>query len=473
MGRLKNKLSICVYCMVLLIFLTSCALYTKPKVPALQTPTAFKNANKFTSAILKNLWWQNFNDPELNQLVNLAIQNNLNYQVALKNIAIARTYVMEHASAFSPQVDLNLNVNRNATSTNAITTQNKTTALYNLYQLNGTVTYEADVWSRIRNNIMQSITKVKISMAEANVIKLALISNIVDIYWQIITLNSNLENLKQQYRAATEIVKLNQDQHTVGLTNIELTSNAKLQMENIKINRNNLEKQRQILQNTLAYLSSSYPENFDFKITNTLPNLATSFNKLLPAGIPSQMLMNRPDIQNSFYQVISYSYAQKQSLASFFPSFILTGTYGFASISLGNFTSGNSLLWSFGANAIQILYDFAKRPSQYKRARLQCEAAVLNYKNTVINAFTEVNNALVSYQQDYLALKTLRNIVNLTKEKLDSANAQYKSGMINRITYLSYKLAFLQSEFVLTTQVQTLASDIIQVYKTLGLGLNK
>ncbi|CAL7961083.1 Outer membrane protein, multidrug efflux system [Gammaproteobacteria bacterium] len=468
-----NKFGSSLVFFLLLTFISSCALYTNPKAPLLQTPTTFKNANKFTCTNLKDHWWQNFDDEELNRLVNLALQNNLNYQIALKNIQIARTYIMENASSLFPQANLNLGAARNAISKNALSDKYvNVTPLYNLYQLNGTVSYEADVWSRIRNSVKQAITNVKVSEADGDVIKLALISSVVDSYWQIVALNSNLANLKQQYNAASEIARLNQDQYKGGLVNVEPIANAKTQVENIKSNINNLEKQRQILLNTLAYLVGTYPENFDFNIGSTLPNSGANFTHMLPPKISSKMLINRPDIQSSFYTVISYGYAQKQSLSAFFPTFMLTGAYGFASLGLGNFTAGGSMLWNFGATAVQTLFDLGKTYCRYKRARLQYEAAVLTYKNTVVNAFMEVNNALASYQQDYLALKASHNVVRLAKEKLDLANAQYKSGVINYTTYLGYKLIFLQSKYTLTSQAQTLTSDVIQTYKTLGMGLS-
>ena len=459
---------------LLLIFISGCALYTKPNVPTLQVPTTFKNANKFTYSNLKDHWWQNFNDAKLNQLVSLALQNNLNYQISLKNILIARTYITENRAAFFPQVNLNAGASRNATSSNASTNQYlKNTPLYNLYQLNGSVSYDIDVWSRIRNSVMQAAVSVKASVADSDVIKLALIASIVDSYLQIVVLNSNLDNLKQQYNATSEIARLNQDQYKGGLVDVEPIDDAKTQVETIKSTINTIEKQRQILQNTLAYLVGTYPENFDYKIENTLQNSKSNFTQMLPPGIPSQMLINRPDIQSSFYQVLSYGYAQKQSLAAFFPTFALTGVYGFASLGLANLTAGGSVLWNFGANAVQTLMDFGKTYSLYKRARLQYETAVLTYKNTVINAFTEVNNALVSYQQDYLTLQASQKVVWLAKEKLDLADAQYKSGVINYISYLGYKLTFLQSKYTLANQTQTLALDVVQVYKTLGMGLSQ
>jgi outer membrane protein, multidrug efflux system len=462
------------YYSLIIIVISSCSLYTKPKVPNLSVPASFKNANKFTYSALKNRWWENFNDYKLNQLVNLALKNNLNYQLALKNIAIARTYVTENASSLFPQANINLAQTRNATSRNASTMPPniRTDSLYNLYQLNGSVSYEVDVWSRIRNSIMQAITNVKINQADSEVIKLSLISSIIDSYWQLVALNSNLENLKQQYNITCEIASLTQDKYKTGLVNINPISDTKIQIENIKNNIASLEKKRQTLQNTLAYLVGTYPENFNFIIGKDLATSQKNLTKIVPSGIPAQVLSNRPDIQNAFYQVISYGYIQKQTIASFLPTFMLTGTYGFASLSLGNFTAGGSTLWNLGVNATEILFDAAKRFSQYKRAKLQYEAAILRYKNTVINAFTEVDNALIYYQQDYLALATARNITNFSKEKLEAANAQYRSGVISYLSYLEYKLIFLQNNFALTTQTQVLLTDIIQVYKTLGLGFN-
>lgn len=470
------------------IIVNGCALYQKPSIPNLQVPASFRNANKFIATnnmpasanFYATKWWQTFNDEKLNQLVEHALQNNLNYQIALKNIQIARTYVEENASALFPQINLNYGISRNAPSANAITPANRSSnnsgnnnnQIYNLYQLNGSVSYEVDVWHRVGNSIKQAAANANISAADSDIIKLALTAAVVDAYFQIAAVNSNLQNLRQQYAATNEILSINKTQYKGGLVNVEAIDNAKIQATAIQANINNLIKQQQILRNTLAYLSGEYPEKFN--LANNAQNGRrdnVNFEKIVPTGLPAQMLRNRPDIQKAFYGVLSYGYAEKQSLASFFPTFTLTTTYGFASTSLSNFTSGGSLLWNFGANILQPLFDWGKRASQYRRAKLQYEAAILGYKNTVINAFQEVNNALVTYQQDYLTLKVARQTLTATGEKTESARAQYRAGMFDYATYLSYKLSFLQSQYSVTNQNQTLISDVIQLYKALGVGV--
>jgi outer membrane protein, multidrug efflux system len=464
--------------------LVSCATYKKPKVPELQVPASFKNANHFSAAAatsvapyLQNNWWQNFNDAKLNQLVSLALQNNVNYQVTLKNIQIARTYVGENFSNLFPQLNLNAGVARNATSINAITSKNVSfTQLYNLYQLNGSVSYEVDVWNRIRNSIKQAEANASASEADSNTVKLTLISNVVSAYWQIVALNSTIDNLRQQYAIAAELLRLNHTQLNSGLVNIEPVSDVKIQMEGIKSNLNTLEKQRQTLQNTLAYLVGEYPERFS-RFNLQIGKLRNNFmapldvTRIIPPGIPSQMLINRPDIQKAFYLVLSYGYAQKQSIASFFPTFSLTGAYGFASLSLASLTAGNSILWNIGAGALQSLFDFGKRANQYKRSKLQYEAAILSYKDSVLNAFAEVNNALIAYQQDYSSLGAMQNALRFAQDKMSVANAEYQAGVIDYITYLRYRLVVLQNQYNIANQMQAVLLDVVQTYKTLGLGL--
>jgi len=461
--------------LLVFICLNSCSLYGRPQTPSvisMNVPTNFRNANKFVSLnpALSAAWWQNFHDVNLNQLIELSLHNNFSYQISLKNIQIAQTYISQNTSSLFPLINLNVGAIRNQIATNAATTaQSSATSRYNLYQLNGTVSYEIDFWNRIRNNIKQAEANFNASIASSNVAKLTLVSTIANTYWQVVTLNLNLINLKQQADVAKKIIQLTQDQYRSGIINIEPTINAKTQLENIKNSIANQEKQKAALQATLAYLAGEYPERFNLKLSDNLHQV--NLTKTIPAGIPAQILTNRPDIQNSFCLILSFGYIQKQTLASFFPTFTLTGAYGFASLGLANLTAGNSLLWNFGANILEPLFDYKNRTSQYQRAKLQYEAAILSYKDAVINAFKEVNTALAAYQHDYLSLQTLQNTMILNQEKLGVAAAQYHSGVLDYATYLSYKLIYLQSKYNFINQKQAVILDIIQVYKTLGLGL--
>jgi multidrug efflux system outer membrane protein len=455
---------------------SSCTLYQTPAVPPVKIADQFKYAPKITHANLKDHWWENFNDGRLNQLVTVALKNNNNYQIALKNIDIAKTYVTQNQSGLFPQANLNLNLSRNKPAnvfnTNTITagtnalTSGKT---LNVVQPFASVSYELDVWNQIGNAVDQSKSNVAASQADSNIIKLMLISNIAHTYFQIQALNATHLNLKKQAQTIEELLQLNATQYHGQLIDVSSVDDAKTRMETIKIAIENTEKQKEIFVNMLAYLLGLSPEQFSFNNDSTLTRV--NYAHLIPAGIPSKMIANRPDIQSAYFQVLSYGYAEKQNIANFLPSFNLTGNYGYAHTSFSKLFTQNNIYWSYGLNFLQPLFDYQLRMSEYKRSKYQYEAAILNYKNAIVNAFQEVNNALVSYQKDNEALRADNNKIINAKEKLSVSQAQYQSGYGDYFTYLNDQLALLENEDALNNQRLVVCQDVIQVYKTLGLGL--
>lgn len=479
----KGSLATCIVS-VGISLLSGCVLYRKAEAPPIIAPSYFKSAIKIPYPNMNEHWWENFKDGKLNLIVKLAIDNNLNYHITIKNIEIARTYVSQYFSTLFPQVNLNYNLSRNEASLNELNTFSSFNTLntsnitsprsgiqrtFNLEQLFGSLTYEIDVWNQIGNTVRQAKANVIASEADSAVVKLTLISSVVTTYFQITTLNADLVNLKQQYQAAAELLQLTNAQYKSGLVDIAAVDDARNQLENIKTSIINAKKQREVLQNTLAYLVGEYPENFSAKIDNVLTD--PGFTKLIPPAIPSLVLANRPDIQGALFRVLAADYFVKQNIANFLPSFNITGNYGYATTNLADFISNGTRFWNLGLNLVQPILDFGLRHSEYKRSKLQYQSAILTYRNTVINAFNEVNSALSSYQKDYEALHAYKNQVINSKEKLDLACAQYQAGLGDYSTYLTYDLTYLQNSYNLINQQLAVAEDIIQVYKTLGIGL--
>ncbi|CAM2762381.1 outer membrane efflux protein [Legionella steigerwaltii] len=471
--------------LLILFILNGCTLYQKPKIAPLEVPKHFKIPVKITNKNLKDDWWNNFHDNQLNQLVAWALKENLNYQIAIKNIQISQTYVTQAASALLPQVNLNFDATRIKLSRNAINTfgtannlgsNNPSVPLRNFSSpftsIEGflSASYELDVWNQIHNSVNQAKANTVVSAANSDVIKLTLISDVVNTYFQIVALNTNLANLRQQIYFSNEQLKLTASQFRGGLVDAQSIDDVKIQIESIKINISSLEKQKIILLNSMAYLLGQYPEHFNFPINSLLTN--RSFLGLVPKDIPSAVLSRRPDIRGAFYQVVAYGYLEKQNIANFLPSFNLTGNYGFSSPNLKNFLSSGSVFWNYGTNILQPIFDFGLRMSEYKRSKYQFEAAFLNYKNTVINSISEVDNALSSYQKDYLALQSYQHQSALFKDKLRITTAQYKSGLADDSSYLTTSLTALQTNYNLANQQFLVLQDIVQVYKTLGLGLS-
>lgn len=463
-----TRILLCGLCLVM----SACALYTKPQVPPQDIPEKFKYEVNVAPTSLKYDWWENFNDAELNHLVNVAIKNNYNYLISLKNIDIANTYVTQNQSLLFPQVNLNFDLSRNK-AMNVFGVQTGGTTLsgrtYNLVQLFGTVSYEVDLWNQIGNTVNQSKAEVVASFADSNIVRLSLIAGVTNTYFQIKALNANIANLKKQEQIAKKLLHVNTAQYhgtLIDVTNVATTKNV---LEGVAINIKNLEKQKEILTNSLAYMLGIYPE--DLVLRNTAGLSRIRYATLIPAGVPAQIMSNRPDVQMAFAQAMSAGYVEKQTIANFLPSINLTGNYGYANTNFQGLFSGRNSVWSIGENLLQPIFDYKLRLSEYRRAKYQFQSALLNFKNTVVSAFQEIDNALISYQKDDEMLHAYQNQINNSRHIVKVSDAQYRAGYGDYATYLSNELSLLQNEYNLINQQVLVIQDVVQIYKTFGLGL--
>ena len=462
--------------------LSGCSLFSRPKKIAVKIPKKFKYAVKAGNIPVKNDWWKNFRNKQLDILVDEAVKNNLNYLIAVKNIQVAETYVSQNESNLFPVVNFSFSATRNklpgyetSIFSGKGSSGTPSTVIYNLNQAGLNASYELDVWNQVNNAVKQARANAAVSKEDAGVVKLTLISNVAQAYFQISALEKSADNLKKQYTAEKEILNLNVIQYKDGLIDAEPVETAKTNLEILKTELNDSIKLQDITKNTLAYYLGKFPEKFKFKTNPKTRNINgyndINYSKLIPPNIPSEILTQRPDVKEAEYNVLSYAYAKKESLANFFPVFSLTGNYGYASPGLNNFITDTNSVWNFGLDILAPIFNYKTNISIYKRSKLQYQQAVLNYRNAIINAFSETDSALAAYKRDYKILKSYKNNFNYSKKLFYIYKIQYKAGISSRITYLTYKLDMLNAEYNLINQTLLLREDVIGVYNALGMGL--
>lgn len=476
---MKNKFFICLF---ILLANSACNLYQDPKVPVLEEPVQFQAAISMPEGILPaKEWWTIFNDETLDHLIKLALKNNYDYAIAIKNIRIAQTYVTQNASALYPQINLNFASSRNKSATaitnsfgntNNVTLSNPQSQsfsqIFNLNQLFGSVSYEIDVWNQIRNSVKQAKAQVKVSEAQSNIIRLTVINNVALSYFQLKVLEANIDNLLSQKHYAKELVTLLTVQFRSGLIDATRVDDAKSALDTLDINLAQARQQKAIISYTLAVLLGEYPEDFTITVKG---DLAAQMGKsLIPAGIPAIVVAQRPDIQSAYYQVMASGYFEKQTIANFLPTFNLTSAYGFASNSLSKLIRSGNNYWNYGENNLENLFDGGLRISEKQRASLQVQTAILTYKNTAITAFKEIDSALTAYQEDVQALHAYQHQVANSSDKFFIAKAQYQGGLTDYATFSDTALVYLQTQYNLSQQQGIVIADVLQVYKTLGIG---
>jgi len=464
------------YNLVTLISLTTlingCSLYKAPEVKPIKTPSNFKENLQIRNTLLENEWWKNFHDENLNHLINSAIQNNLRYQIALQNIKVAHTFVTE--SNINRLPELNVGVN-----TEGFNFGNNSLRVFNIPVPNpnpnvgfdylyGSVAYELDIWHQKSNITHIAEVNKQISQTESRKVQLTLISEIVNTYFQIKTLNTMLINFSRQLQIDNERLKIARTQYAHGYTNKTTVDSARSAREQVIGNLSMIRKECKLYTNHLAYLLGEYPEQFNYEIKPLIH--VHNFRSLIPPTVPAEVLGNRPDVQRAFLKILSYGYLQKETLADFLPHINLFGYYGNENFSISSLVQ-SSALGIYGFNVIEQITGIARNFSRYKRTKVLFAQATLNYKDTVLNAFQEVNNALVAYNEDSRRLISQRNIIKYTFDQLKTARLQYKSGAIDYNTYLQVELSLLQNEYNLDKQNMIMYRDVIQIYKVLGVGV--
>ena len=465
-----------------MFILSGCSLFTHSKKITVKIPNRFKYALNNENFKIKNDWWKNFKSNKLDDLISKALKNNLNYIIAIKNIQIAKTYVSQNESNLFPTVNFSYEATRNkmpsyqtALSSGGSVSGSSRTVIYNLNQAGLSASYELDVWNQVNNAVKQAKANVSVSKEDADVVKLTLISNVAQAYFQIQALKESIVNLKKEYKAEKEILKLYEVQYKEGLTNAEPIVNTKTNLEILRTDLNDSIKQKDITQNTLAYYLGKFPERFKLTVKSNIKNVLNfddnHYSELIPPNIPSEILTQRPDVKEAEYNVLVYAYAKKESLANFFPIFNLTGSYGYASPSLDNFITDANSVWNFGLDILAPIFNYKTNISIYKRSKLQYQQAILNYRNTIINAFSETESDLADFQKDIQTLKSYKKNYRYALKLFNIYKVQYKTGISSKITYLTYKENLLNSEYNLINQNLLVKEDVINVYNALGMGL--
>jgi len=217
------------------------------------------------------------------------------------------------------------------------------------------------------------------------------------------------------------------------------------------------------LVNAFAYLLGEYPEDFKFSIYGTLPK-----DFAIPKAIPSTVLITRPDVKEAMYNVISSAYQKKVALANFFPSFDLTGSYGFQSQQLNNLVTQPSISWNFGLNIIEPILNWNQNLGLYKASKVELAQSILNYRQTVLNAFKEVDDAIAQYKTDDINYKSLKKTYKTTLDQYRIALANYKAGLTPYSNLLTYRTNLIESKKALLNQKLKLIQDISSLYNVLG-----
>lgn len=438
--------------------LSSCGIYTKYQ-PAETTPdnlygeevavddtTNFGNVN----------WRELFTDPQLQALIEQGLQNNTDLRSAQLQIEEAEAALMSAKLAFLPSFALS------PQGTISSFDGGKATKTYTLPV---TASWELDIFGRLRNAKQQAKALYAQSKDYQQAVRTQLIAGIANVYYTLLMLDEQLAISQQTEEAWKETVASTRALMDAGLANEAATSQMEAAYYSVQTSILDLKEQINQVENSLALLLAETPRRYERgKLADQrLP-------EDVAVGVPMQMLSNRPDVRAAERSLEQAFYATNQARAAFYPSIVLSGSAGWTNSAGSMIVNPGKFLASAVGSLTQPLFNKGQIMAQYRIAKAQQEEASLSFQQALLNAGSEVNDALVACQTSKAKTLLFEKQIQSLEKALESTSLLMEHGTTTYLEVLTARQSLLSAQLSQTANRFTEIQSMINLYQALGGG---
>ena len=413
-------------------------------------------------------WKQLFTDQYLQQYIEEGLQNNIDIRIAIQQIIAAEAYVKQGKAGFLPTITGNASATRSYLSENgqqgAILSSLGTDHI-DQFELSAALSWEADIWGKIRSNKRAFQASYLQSVAAHQAVKTQLIASIASTYYQLIALDEQLKVTRETIKTREKGVETIQALKEAGQENQVAVDQNIAQYNNAKALEVDLEVAIFQAENTLSLLLGKSPQHFD---RNSLDN--QTIDSGLKLGVPATILRNRPDVMAAEFGLIQTFELTNVAKSNFYPSLTLSATSGLQSLDIDKLFNTSSLFANLVGGIAQPILNGRQIKTQHEVAKAQQEQALLTFKQTLLNAGNEVSNALYSYQAEVKKYEFVNNEVEALRKAEANSDELLKNGFANYLDLLTARQSVLTAELsVIDNKLQQLLS-VVTLYEALGGG---
>ena len=436
---------------ILLVTMNSCALYKHHERPDITFVDSLYNriptADDYES-IASLTWRELFADTLLQDLIELGLKNNTNLEIARLKVEQAEATLKTSKLALFPSVSFSAQANANGNGLG--------------YTLAPNASWEIDAFGRLHNSKQGAEAALAATEAYQQAVQTQLIATIADAYYTLLMLDEQLGISKRTLNTWEENIRTLSALKRAGKTNEAAVLQAKANKVNVEASILTLKKQIIEQENSLSALLGLVPQEFE---RNKLSQQI--FPDTLLMGLPLSSLINRPDVRQAEYKLVEAHYATNVARSYFYPSITLSGNAGWSGI------SGDPGDWIFNAVAslVQPIFNQGKNKARLKISESQRQEALLNFRQTLLDAGTEANNALISWQTARKRLDSDKLQIMYLKGAVFNTQLLMKNGQATYIEVLSAQKNLLQAELTETNDKYIEIQSVITLYHALGGGL--
>jgi multidrug efflux system outer membrane protein len=467
----------------LLIPLVCCSLaacnfaptYRQPELPIaghFDTSTVAASPGAPGARLAAEIDWQTFfADPQLKLLITTALERNRDLAASVARIEQARAfYRIQNAQRF-PQVNVNAGATRTKAPLGSIEPElgdSGPSIQFNQYNVQAAVsTFELDFWGRVRNMSEAARLRYLATVEAQRAFRLSLIGNVAASYYAIGSGEEGIELAERTLASRRYALDVAKDRLDAGVTSM-------VDYEQAAILVTQAQTQLAELQRTTAQQHNQLEVLVGGPLNDALPQAspiadAKQFNELDP-GLPSALLVNRPDILLAEQQLRAADADIGAARADFFPRIALTGSFGYVSAELNDLFVPGSQAWSFGALLAMPIFDAGQRQAQLSQARARRDELVADYQRTVQTAFREVSDALIGRQRYKEQIAAQEQAVEAQRQLAETAELRYENGISIYLEVVDARRNLFAAEQQLIQLRATALQNGVSLYVALGGG---
>jgi len=456
---------------LLALALGGCSLaphYERPSVP--QPPAAYREAGEWkvsspADTSSRGRWWTMFRDADLDALEAEVSDANQSLKAALARLEQARAQTGVARSAWFPTLTAQATATRGETSVYASGYTPGKTRTGNSFVLSGDLSYEIDVFGRVRSTVAGARASEQASAGDVAALDLALHAELASGYFLLRGLDIEQRFLDQTVLDYARALQLTENLYKGGAAAISDVQQAQAQLETARTQAEDTRLRRAQTEHAIAVLVGREASAFaiNARADDAFPPLPE-----IDAGLPSQLLERRPDVAAAERRVAAANANIGVARAAFFPVFDLLATAGSQSSSAAHWLTAPSRFWSLGPQAVLTLFDGGLHRAQSAAAHAAYDEQVADYRNTVLTAYQDVEDNLAAIRQLQLESVSQAAAVKATQGALDQANLRYKGGIVTYLEVSVTQNAALAARLTAADIDIRRAGATVQLVKALG-----
>lgn len=459
--------------MALLVCMNGCTVGPNYRRPSAPTTPEFKSVAGWQPAQpadqqIRGHWWQAYGDSELNSLEEKVSVSNQSLKIAMAQYTQARAMVQYQRANYFPFLSAGADATRLRNSENRATYFPGIKNEYNDFSLPLDVSWEPDIWGRVRRTVRAARENAQASAADAVNVQLILQAELALDYFQMRGLDAQQSILDTTVAADEKALLLTTQLFHAGLDSQLDVQQAKTQLETTRAQDQDVAIARAQDEHAIAILIGVPPASLTIP-ARVVPYMPPS----IPPGLPSQLLERRPDIAMAERQMAAANEQIGIARAAYYPNFSLTGIGGVESGHPGNWFTGPSTFWSVGLSAADTLVDWGQRHALNTMAQANYDSTVASYRETVLTAYQEVEDNLIALHILERETQTQNLAVTSAQQQMDIAMKLYKRGLDPYLNVIQAQTVVLSSELTSANLVTRRMTASVLLVKALGGGWNR